>query len=162
MNFLTAPFLYALAIIALLLGLFAGVQTYRLANERTAHAETKAANAAVLQDIANLTAKAVAEARAIERDWAAQFAEADKIHQWELSYAQTTADRVVDDLTAGNLRLQKQWRGCEATSRVSREATSAGEPDDSADLRGEAAGRIVRVGAQCDATIKALQAVAKE
>lgn len=162
MNFLTAPFLYGLAIAALLLGLFAGVQTYRLSGERTAHAQTKAEHAEVLQNIANLTAKAVAEARAIERGWAAQFAEADKIHQWELSYAQDTADRTVADLAAGNLRLQKQWRGCEAAARVPNSATGAGQPDAAADLRNTGAGDLVRIGASCDATIKALQTIAKE
>ncbi len=162
MNLLTTPILYGLAIAALLLGLIAGVQTYRLSGERTAHAQTKAEHAAVLQNIANLTAKAVAEARAIEQDWAARYAEADKIHQWELSYAQDTADRTVADLAAGNLRLQKQWRGCQTAARVPGTAPRAGQPDGAADLRGEAAGRIVRVGAQCDATIKALQTIAKE
>jgi hypothetical protein len=61
-----------------------------------------------------------------------------------------TEASTVAGLRAGTVRLQDLWRGCE-THRLSAGAESARAIDDADQRRAEAAGRVVRVGAECDA-----------
>ena len=84
MNFLTAPVLYALAGLCLLLGVTTGVQTLRLSHERTEHAETKAIHAAVLQDLATKTQLAAEAARALEHKAAQDLVAARDQHDKEI------------------------------------------------------------------------------
>lgn len=64
---------------------------------------------------------------------------------------------VVADLRAGNIRLQKQWRGCQVSSAGETAAGQSGA-DEGAGLREEGAAAFVRDGAECDAKIISLQA----
>ena len=70
--------------------------------------------------------------------------------------AAKTSKTVVDDLRAGQLRLQQRWDKCEA-ARVSDAATAAAQLDAAARDREESVGRIVRAAAECDAQVRALQ-----
>jgi hypothetical protein len=96
-------------------------------------------------------------ARKAEQAQAAKYAEVEARHQQELTDAQGKADRVVADLRAGNLSLRRHWQGCQATAGLSSAAARAAFDAETARLREEAAGRVVRLGAECDARIRGLQ-----
>lgn len=106
---------------------------------------------------ATTTARALAEANQ-NVTVKANNAAADA-YQRGLSDAQAKSDRVVADLRDGNLKLRREWAGCQATAGLPATASTPGKPDDTAERRAELAGAIVQVGAKYDAWIKALQAV---
>lgn len=161
MKFLTAPVMYGLlaALIAALL--FAGIQSYRLNSERTAHAVTKAGHAEVLRKLAEATAKAANAARRREAEVNAILAESENIRQEDVANAIENEKRIVADLRAGNLRLREQWAGCQSRATVPGDAGPIGGVDAGAELRREAAGRVVRVGDDADAHVTGLQAYAR-
>lgn len=76
-----------------------------------------------------------------------------------LKDAQAKSAAVVADLRAGNIELRDHWKGCQ---RDAASATSTAVADAEARVREEAAGRIVRVGAEADAQVKGLQDVIAE
>lgn len=105
--------------------------------------------------------KAEREARDREAQHRQELADIDARHQQELRNAQATAGRVVADLRAGNLRLRREWAGCETAARVSEATAGTSSAYAAAELRAAAAGRIVRIGAECDARVRGLQQVIK-
>ena len=70
--------------------------------------------------------------------------------------AKTQESHLIADLRADIVRLRKHWGGCE-TSRLSQAAGSAAELDAAARIRDASAARIVRIAAECDAHVSALQ-----
>lgn len=78
--------------------------------------------------------------------------------------AQIAGQAAAADLRSGALRLRKLWHGCEARSAgaVPDATASAGERDAEAVDRAEAAGRIVRIGAEADAQLRACQAILED
>ena len=126
--------------------------------EVAAHKETKATFVAQQATAAREFAEA---ARAAEQAQAKHYAEVEARHQKELSDAQAKSDRVVADLRAGNLSLRRHWQGCQATSGLSSAAARAAFDAETARLREEAAGRIVQLGAECDARIRGLQGLVR-
>jgi hypothetical protein len=115
----------------------------------------------------SMQAQIEAERRASERDArdaesrhrdalivAAQQYEKDKID------AQAAADRTIADLRSGAVRLRQHWQGCVATSALSGAAATAAVADDGAELRRQDSGDLVRIGEECDAQVRGLQAVA--
>jgi hypothetical protein len=141
----------ALAIIASV-----GLNWWQFQSHNSAMARIRAEHAA---EAANAAAMASENARKAEAKLAELANEVAAEYQRGLEDARLTSDRVVADLRAGNLRLRKQWQGCEA--RVSEAAASPSEPDAGADDRAESARRIVRAAAECDAQVKGLQALVK-
>jgi len=128
---------------------------------------TAAQIATIQRDAANAEASAQRAARSAEQAQAARNAKIDAAYQRGLTDAKAAADRVVADLRDGNLKLRAQWRGCEASARVSTPAAAESGVDAAADAGAEdsrravrdiSAGRLVRYGAEYDALIKALQA----
>lgn len=111
---------------------------------RQAHVETKAAEAA----------------RTVEHNQADRLAEIGAKHEEERAAAPAVADAVVADLRAGNLRLRREWAGCE-TKLLSQAAAGAVERDALAQLREEAAGAAVRIGREADDQLRACQAVVR-
>lgn len=104
-------------------------------------------------------AKAAADARKTDQDQRDAQQDIGEQYEQDKANAQATEDAVVSDLRSDNLRLRRLWQGCEsATARVP--ATAGAEPqlDDEAELRRKAAGAVVRVGADADAQVIALQA----
>lgn len=160
MNLLTTPVMYGLAGVALAAGVFAGVQTLRLAHEKQAHAETKAQNAQVLQGLAEATAKTVTAVRKREAEVGALLADANDAREKDIAHAVENEKRVVTDLRAGNLRLRQQWASCAATARVSGDAAASVIADGQTELWAESAGRIVRAGDDADIQVAGLQAYA--
>lgn len=93
-----------------------------------------------------------------ERGKAATLADIGAQHEEDRRDAETVPAAVAADLRAGNLRLRKEWAGCE-TQRLSDATAAAVERDALAASRDEAAGRIVRVGRDADDQLRACQAV---
>lgn len=102
-----------------------------------------------------------ARARAQEKRQREAMAGIESIYREELQDAQDEHGRVVADLERGNLRLRAHWRGCEATSDLSRAADSAARIDEAAELRAQGAANIVRLAAECDAQVSGLQRVVR-
>jgi hypothetical protein len=65
--------------------------------------------------------------------------------------------RLVADLTAGTVRLRKQWQGC--ANRLPETGDTAGRSDEDAQLRAEGAAALVRLGAEADQWIRSCQSV---
>lgn len=102
---------------------------------------------------------AVAQARKREREWQAQADAIAAKYEEDRAGAEETHRAVVADLERGAVRLRAHWQGCQATAELSAAAESAARDDEAARLREQAAARIVRVGAECDAHVRGLQSV---
>jgi hypothetical protein len=94
--------------------------------------------------------------RQAETTLAATNATIGQQYQEDLQNAKTSADGVLADLRAGNVRLRNELAGCQAGRGADADA-SRRELDAAAELRNEIASRIVRVGADADAQVKGLQ-----
>lgn len=158
-RFLTAPIMYALLAAVVAAGLFAGWQTIRLGNERTAHAETKLGHASTLANLAELARKAAEEAREREQEHARTMARIGATHQQELTRVQTEHDRLVGDLRTGLVRLQNRWAGCPAAPGVSGAGAGGLNADAAARDRQESAARIIAAADACDAQVRGLQSI---
>jgi hypothetical protein len=142
-----------------------GAQTARLhlsenATQRAqdAHQKTKVENAAVLQQIAALTAKAQAEVRLREIQYSKDSAESRTQAIQEFRDALNIQDRTIADLRAGNLRLRKQWTCDSGPAGNGPAAGALGPADDAAaDLREADSGSLVRIGANADTLVRWLQ-----
>lgn len=144
--------LIACAIVALLVW---AVQQVRVLDARmeTVQAQEKLAIA---------QAAAVAQARKKELEWQARADAIAARYEQEKRDAEETHARVVADLRSGNTRLRAHWQGCVATGELSAAAAAAASADELARLRAQGAGDLVRLGAQCDAWIRGLQAYARD
>jgi hypothetical protein len=103
-------------------------------------------------------AAALAAALSRERQLAREMADAGEHYEQELRNARKESDRVAADLRGNVLRLRQRWAGCE-TRHLSATPPAARQPDAAAADRADSAGRIVRAADQCDAQVKALQAL---
>lgn len=117
--------------------------------------------AALNGKFAKAEAKAQADARAREQAHAAEMMAITTRQAQELQDAKANGDRVAADLRAGNLRLRQQWRGCEAAGGVPAAGAGVARADGADERRAESAGDLVRIAAEQDARIRALQAVIK-
>lgn len=158
-RFLTAPIMYALLAALVATGGFAAWQTYQLSQERSAHKTTKLDHAEVLSKLAELSRKALEEARARERQHSETMARIGATHQQELTRVQEEYDRLVGDLRTGLVRLQNRWAGCPAATGVPGTGASGSGADAGARDREASAGRIVRAAAECDAQVRGLQSI---
>ncbi len=83
----------------------------------------------------------------------------ERAYQREKDDAKVQQDSVVAAARTGELRFRQLWQGCVSTASLSGAvAAAAGGADGQAGLRAEAAGRIVRVGADADNHVSWLQA----
>ena len=101
-------------------------------------------------------ADAAEQARAIEQAIVIAVGQIAAAFEQEVKDAQVKADAVVADLTAGNIRLRKEWQGCE-TMRAGDSAAAAAELDAANELRAAGVRNLVRIGAECDAHVRGLQ-----
>jgi hypothetical protein len=129
------------------------------------HAAGKAAGDAAIAKLTSqyeaASAKAASDALAKQTALQTKYAAADARHAQELKDAKAKSDAVIADLRNGTLRLRREWAGCEAAASVPGATAGAGELDATAQRRAESAAAIVRIGADADAQIRALQAVVK-
>jgi len=116
-----------------------------------------AQHAQQLQYLAELSTRASEAAREAEQKQAQGFAAIAAHYEQDKAHAQSQADRVIADLRAGTLRLRRTWQ-CAPAAGVPETAAGAGQPDGDATLRAESAAAIVRIGAECDAQVRGLQA----
>lgn len=105
--------------------------------------------------------RAVQSAREVEHTQAGKLAEIGETHEQDRAAAPAIADAVVADLRAGNLRLRREWAGCE-TQRLSEATAATVERDAAAAGREQLAGEIVRIGRDADDQLRACQAVIRE
>lgn len=112
------------------------------------------------RDAARAEADAAAKTLKTERDTAAAANALATQYEKEKADAQTSSDRLIADLRAGNQRLHQRWQASIATAELSAAAAASSQPDGRADDRIESAGRAVGAAAQCDAQVRALQAYA--
>ena len=144
-----------LAAAALLAGLsfWAGwewrVRSANLADSRKEVAESRAETAAHVA------------ARTAEHEQADKLAEIGAKHEEDREAAAAVPAAVVADLRAGNVRLRREWAGCE-TQRLSEASAAAVERDALAQRREQLAGEIVRIGRDADDHVRACQAVISE
>lgn len=159
MNFLTAPVLYALLAFGLAGWGAAGLQTYRLAIQTTATARAELRLADATADAEKARADAQEAARQAEKEEATRLVKAAADYEKQMQEAADEYESVIAGLRSGQLRLRNHWQGCVATAELSATATAPAIADEAARLRREAASRIVRVGAECDAQVLGLQRV---
>lgn len=105
--------------------------------------------------------EAVQGARRAEQTQGRALADIGAKHEEDREAAEAVPAAVVADLRAGNVRLRKEWAGCE-TRLLSEAVASTVERDALAASREEAAGRIVRIGREADDQLRACQAVIAE
>lgn len=138
-------------------GLFAGA-VYMLAHARDA---ARIERDALRADVATQRAEFEAKARRQEREQHQALAGLRVIFDKEMTDANTKHDAVVAAQRAGTLKLRQHWEARVATAELSTAAAAAARADEGAELRATGAGDLVRVGARCDARIRALQGDAR-
>jgi prophage endopeptidase len=97
---------YGAAAVAAMALAGAGVQSMRLASEREAHAETRAAHAAQLQGLATAAHRAAVAALETQQAVARTVAAVDHQAQQEMTRAQRETDRIAAGVHAGTVRLR--------------------------------------------------------
>jgi hypothetical protein len=79
-------------------------------------------------------------------------------YEQELTHAEAEHNRLVADLRAGTVRLRRELR-CPPAADLPGAATGAAGSDGHPEVWGEIAAAAVRVGDECDAQLRAAQAV---
>lgn len=142
-----------------------GVQQVRISHHKaeTARAETATTKAkgeleTFRREAAESVAAAQAEARQQEQRHAADLSriayqyQEDRKNEGDAAYA-----RAIADVRSGKLR--NVWQACPAAASVPGPATGPSGSDGPADDRSEAIARVLRIGAEADAQLRACQAV---
>ena len=106
-------------------------------------------------------AKAEATARAKEQSDADRMAVIEQTYKQEQADAKAKSDRVIADLKSGALRMRKEWQ-CPSDHNVPEAGSGVAGTDAIAQLRAEDASALVRLGAEADAEIRALQQVIRQ
>jgi phosphotransacetylase len=149
------------AVIALALVCWAGVKLYGEYKEwRQAiwQAGYDAANVRaeqVIREFAEAERNALQAAREIEQRRVNDLAALSRKHQQEIEDAQARADRIADELRAGNRRLRHEIAAY-ATERLSRDSAAAGELSEDAERGAAYLAAVVRVAAESDAQVRGL------
>ena len=110
-RFLTVPIMYALLAVIAALGIFAGLQTFRLSAEKLSHQTDLTAHARVLRDIATLTAQAAEDYRALEKFGEAATNTARTARQKEIDDGKLENARLAAAVASGERRLRTFWSG---------------------------------------------------
>ena len=109
-------------------------------------------------ELAELVNDTLVEAIDAERAKARALADIGTQHEEDRRDAETVPAAVAADLRDGNLRLRREWAGCE-TQRLSEASAASIERDAATERRAEFAAAVVRVGAEADSQLAACQAV---
>lgn len=156
-RFLTAPIMYALLAIIAGLGIFAGLQTFRLSAEKLSHQTDLTKNANVLRDLAQLTAKAAEDYRALEHDGETATNTARGEVLKELTDEKAKNALLAADVAAGKRRMREFWssQSC-PTAAVPNPDAADGAGASRAELQGAAVERIAGIGDACSARVRFL------
>lgn len=111
----------------------------------------------VIAKYAKANFEAQVAARQAEQKKARELAAIAEQYERDKRAADEAQKKLVADLRAGSVRLQKRWAGC-----VSDVAATAAERDAAARDREESAGRIVRAARDADDQIRALQGIVRK
>ncbi len=141
-----------LAGIALLLALAAAsLQTYRLSEERLAHAETSRTHAETISRLERRAREAESAARETERRWTAAMEDVANEHQTQIAQARADADAATSAGERLRLRVAELAAGCRGASSSAAIAGAGPAARSGADLLAdvqrrldEAADRIAR------------------
>lgn len=145
--------------IALLLAIALGVQTARVGAAQRAEQKAEESLATYSDLVIEATKKAKAAADRALTAYQALSAQAESSYQAGRESADQHQATVVADLRAGNVRLRQLWTGCVQAAPAGKATGPAPEGQDGAsELRAEAAGRVVRVGADANNQVIWLQA----
>ncbi|MFC4729105.1 hypothetical protein [Coralloluteibacterium thermophilus] len=136
-----------------------GWQSCRLHDAQIALEQQRTAAETATAERERLTREASEEARDREDRHTQALAELAAQHMREREDdANEKRAAVAAAVRAGELRLREHWT-CAGSDGMPATGAAAGERDAAAELRADAAARIVQLGAQCDADIRAAQAV---
>lgn len=127
----------------------------RSADIEAAEAKVKAER--VIAEYAKAEAELQAKYRKAEQarvDGLAAIAEQSEVRIREI---QSEADALAAGLRAGNVRLRQHWQGAIATCDLSRDTAAALAAEREAELREQGAADLVRLAAEADAQVRALQ-----
>jgi len=122
----------------------------QLANERLAHATTRATHAQVLADLAEATAKVARKAAAARVTYAEAKAKAESDYNKGVADAYERGRAAAAGIAAGTVRVRAVWRDCPAAA-AGPGTEPAGRPADVSADRGEAIGRVLGIGGEADA-----------
>lgn len=143
------------SVFAALMLVFAGLFAWK-AHQATA---TAAQFRAYQDRMIALTATAREKAHHARDTFMSASLDNERAYQQVKDDAKVQQDSVVAAARTGELRFRQLWQGCVSTSGLAAGvAAAAGGADGQAGLRAEAAGRIVRVGADADNHVSWLQA----
>lgn len=120
-------------------------------------AEARAKAEKIIGDFAKAEAELQAKYRKAEQARTEAVAEAASQYNKGVSDAQAKSAAVVADLRAGNVRLRQHWQGAIATCDLSRDSAAALAAEREAELREQGAADLVRLAAEADAQVRALQ-----
>lgn len=138
--------------------LFIGGYHHGVSREQGKTAAVTAKFDAYKARMVELTEKSAAAAKKAQEEYRDLQKLAESSYQAGRDSAQLAQAVLVDDLRAGTVRLRKLWQGCVSAPASDEAGTTAGRADDSADLRSEAAGRIIGLGDAADNQVTWLQA----
>ncbi len=156
-KFLTAPIMYFLLAVIAALGIATVTQTLRLSAERVSHQKDLTKNANVLRDLAQLTAKAAEDYRALEHDGEAATNQARGEVLKELNDEKAKNVALGAAIADGKRRLRELWTGQSCPTAAVPNPDAADRAGASrAELQGAAVERIAGIGDACSARVRFL------
>lgn len=146
--------------IALILLAAVGVQTWRLSSANERHEAYQDKVVASSAKAAQAAATAYAKSLEAREAYLWKSGEAENAYQAGRDSAIQAQQTVVADLSADRIRLRGEWSACmsKRVSAGSAIASPASGSDGPADVPAEAFGRVLRVGADADNTVRWYQA----
>lgn len=142
---------WANAILAAAVFVVWAVQEVRVSSAQKAELKAVAALAEANATISREREDYERQARAREKVMSEELAEAERAYEQRMRDAQAIKDRIIADLSAGNTRLYNHWRGCQATSDLSRSAEAQARADENDRLRREGVASVLSIVAECQA-----------
>lgn len=152
---------YALGALLLASLLALGWQWGQAKDVRTELATKLQEHAETLHKLADLTAKALEQKNAREREVRAMLDSSNEAREQGIANAVIEQQRVVSDVRSESLKLRRQWAGCQASRLGSSDAAPSEGVDGDAELRAQDSGNLVRVGLDADIQIIGLQDYAR-
>ena len=132
---------------ALLIALaVAGVQTYRLSEERLAHAETSRTHAETISRLERRAREAESAARETERRWTAAMERVVNEHQTQIDQARADADAAASAGERLRQRVAELTAGCRRAAGGSAVAGSGQAADATARVLADVFSEVERVG----------------
>jgi hypothetical protein len=161
-KFLTLPVMYALLALVVGIGVFAGVQTVRLANANAAAAKVESKLTTANADLDKIAARANAAEKqlsAADQEFRTEQSRREALYEQEKKNAYDKGLAYGRSIAAGDLRLRDVWtdHAC-PTSGETDGAADVGKNQTVPDDRAVAIGRVLGKGPEWDAAYEFLYA----